>query len=98
MPLISVEPTIVLTLPDGTEICREYKEGYWNAPLSLWYQLKDEASCSGWTAFDVRDLPGPFLDAHFLKITAAGLGAQATGLSFVAYLHTLGIETIEGNG
>ena len=97
MPLRHVEPQVILTLVDGTEICREYKEGYWSSPLSLWYQVRDDTSDTGWTAFDVRDLGAKF-KMHSLVIFEAAGAATLAGLSFLGYLHSLGIETVEGNG
>lgn len=90
------DPEYVLTLTDGTRICRDYKDGDQSQPLSCWYQLKDKSRPDGWASFDVRDLPPG--DTHEKRIHAASHAAQKAGLSFLAYLCSRDIEVYDAYG
>lgn len=90
------EPELVLTLPEGTKIYRDYKGGDLSQPLTCWYQLRDE-KCSGcWVSFDVRDLPPDKTDRDQMRTAAHA--AQEAGLSFLAYLRSQELDIFDAYG
>ncbi len=97
MPMRYVEPECFASTgrTEDLQIYHCYKDGM---VMAHWYQIRDESSDTGWTAFDIRSLMRECWKTWYAGSHKALINIACKEMSIADWIQSGRIETMEGSG